>query len=99
MVYEVREAVIYILGYIWQPLKYPCCAVYKLTPKKVEELKDAAGMITRESVKAWVSNILNIGDFQRVVDFKASIYELEIPWELEDSKTTFEQQLAETEEL
>jgi len=91
MVYEVREAVIYVLGYIWQPSDYPWCAVYKLTPKKVEELKDAAGMITRESVKAWVSNILNIGDFQRVVDFKASIYELEIPWELEDSETTFEQ--------
>jgi hypothetical protein len=98
MIYEIREAVIFVLGYIWQPLDYLCTGVYKLTPKKVEELKDETGSITRESVKAWVSNILNIGDFQRIVDFRASIYELEIPWELEDSETIFEQQLTETKE-
>lgn len=96
MVYEVRDAVIYVLGYIWQPLEHPCCGVYKLPAEKVEELKDATGTITRESVKAWVSVISNIGDFQKVVDFRASLYELEIPWELEDSETIFEQQLAET---
>ena len=96
MIYEIKEAVIYVLGYIWQPLGYPCCIVLNLTTGNVEELRDVAGAITRESVKAWVSNSLNVGDFQRIVDFRASIYELEIPWELEDSETTFIQQLAET---
>jgi hypothetical protein len=45
------------------------------------------GEPTRENVSAWIDT--HSGDFQNIVDFRAIVGEVELPWGAEESEMAF----------
>ena len=73
-VYTVRTRDVFVIGTIWYP---PIRAAYRYTlPKDVPA--------TREAIQDWLDK--NAGDFQKIIDFTASIEDVEIPWGREESE-------------
>jgi len=92
MKYMVRKSIVEVIGHIWQPGLGLCAYRYDLRdPYDVDNARDDAGSMTRESVQHWLS--LNAGDFQSIRDFHASIEDgqntVEIPWDDEESELTY----------
>ena len=91
MRYEVRTSIVQVIGNIWQPGIGLCTYQYTLSPYNVENCQDDLGAITRESVQQWLD--CNAGDFQKIVDFWASIEHgdstVEIPWATEEGELAY----------
>lgn len=90
MKYTVRKSVVEIVGRIWLP-PVVCNQTRTLSDYDVENCRDEAGNITRESVERWV--FTNCGDFQEVIDFAASIEDgpetVNIAWASEAGEEAF----------
>lgn len=90
MKYTVRKSIVRIIGTIWMPAT-TCAQEQTLSSYDVENCRDDAGQITRESVEQWLTT--HSGDFQSVQDFSASIEDgettVDIPWGKEESEFTF----------
>ena len=73
------------------PMGATCGMTKTLSSYDVENMRDDAGNITRESVDLWLCS--NAGDFSSVQDFRASIEDgentIEIPWATEDGEMAF----------
>lgn len=77
-VYTVRTRDVWVLGYLWQPGVGPCSMHYTL-PKDIPA--------TREAIQTWVD--ANCGDFSSIIDFAASIDDIEIPWTTEENEIAY----------
>ena len=77
-VYTVRTRDVMVLGHIWQPWTELCAMHYTL-PKDVDA--------TREAIQNWLDT--HAGDFSHIVDFAASIEDVEIPWSDEDNEMCY----------
>lgn len=90
MKYTVRKSVVEIVGRIWLP-PVVCNQTRTLSAFDVENCRDEAGMITRESVERWL--FCNTGDFQGVIDFAASIEDgentIDLGWATEAGALAF----------
>jgi hypothetical protein len=85
MKYMVYKSIIQVVGTLWMGGHGSC--EYDLRSYDVENIK-ALGDITRDTVEAWLDT--NAGDFQHVTDFRASIEDdnvsYDIPWSNEESE-------------
>lgn len=90
MKYTIRKSVICMIGTIWMPA-ITCAQIKTLDAYDVENCRDEAGNITRDSVEQWL--MTHSGDFQSVKDFEASIEDgdktIDIPWQDEESQYTY----------
>lgn len=90
MKYLVRTSVVHVIGTIWMP-SVTCAQTYMLSNYDVENARDEAGTVTRESVRRWLDT--HAGDFASITDFEASIEDgentVDIPWTDEESELTF----------
>lgn len=80
--YMVERNYVQILGRIWMP---PVVAAMErqLSSYDVENI----GKFTRENVREWL--IRNAGDFQEILDFRATVGDQWIEWEHEHSGTDY----------
>lgn len=96
MRYVVRRSVIQLIGHIWMPAAV-CAQEKELTSY---DLGNIEAPITRDTVEHWL--MLNSGDFQDIIDFRASLEvgpaTVEIPWAKEESALTFNDCLYGSEE-
>ena len=87
----VCRSVVTVIGNIWQPGCGICSLEKTLSAHDVENCRDKDGKITRDSVEHWV--LKNFGDFEKIIDFKASIedgpHTLDFDWENEDSEEIY----------
>ena len=90
MKYMVRKSFVQVVGTIWLP-PVTAATTYPLRQYDIDNARDDAGAITRESVEQWLYT--HAGDFQSIDDFSASIEDgedtIDIPWESEDAECTF----------
>jgi hypothetical protein len=82
MRYMVESNFVEVLGTIWMPA---CNAAMRipLSSYDLETIED----FTRENVEDWLG--CHAGDFQKIIDFRASAGDVEIPWENEDNEMEF----------
>lgn len=87
--YIVRHSYVNILGELWMP---NCVVSLHVTLRDYDiENMRTDGPITREDVNQWLTS--HSGDFQRVIDFQASIEDgdrtIDIPWSSEDTELAY----------
>jgi hypothetical protein len=73
----VHESYIEVLGTIWLPYGAHATYVYRLSNYDIDNI----GEITRENVEQWLNT--HAGDFERVIDFRADIYDYRINEDIE----------------
>lgn len=83
MRYMVERNFVQVLGKIWQPGVGPCAMEYPLNAYAVKNI----GRFTRRNVELWLCS--HAGDFQSIIDFRASVGVKEIPWANEENELTF----------
>lgn len=96
MKYTIRKSVVDVVGRIWMPAAV-CSLRINLSQYDVDNARDYDGKITRESVEQWLST--HSGDFQQVLDFRASIEDgeetVEIPFATEEGECQYLDTVAE----
>ena len=75
-VYTVRTRDVWVIGHLWMG---GLASMHYCLPTGVAA--------TREAIQEWLDT--HSGDFQRLIDFSASIEETEIPWAQESSLDTY----------
>jgi hypothetical protein len=83
MKFTIERNWIDVVGHIWQPGIGLCAMTYSLNKHDM----DTIGEPTRENVSAWIDT--HSGDFQDIVDFRAVVGEVEIPWATEEGEAAF----------
>lgn len=83
MRYMVEKNFVRVVGGIWQPGVGPCAMERSLSSYDVRNI----GEFTRDNVQKWVDR--NMGDFQSITDFYATVGDEEIPWADEENELTF----------
>jgi len=94
----VRKSVIDVVGRIWMPAIVASLRM-ELRPYDVDNARDGDGQVTRESVEQWLAT--HAGDFQQVIDFRASIEDgdrtVDIPFATDDGEMAWLDTLPEDE--
>lgn len=90
MRYTVTTSRVQVVGTIWMPAVV-CAMDYTWSTYDVENARDDEGNLTRESVERWL--ILNSGDFQSIIDFRADLVDgkndFVSDWSDEESEFTY----------
>lgn len=90
MKYTVRKSVIDVVGYIWMP-QIVCSLRINMSDYDINNARNAEGELTRESVEQWL--MTHSGDFQSVIDFRASIEDgdktIDFPFATEDGECQY----------
>ena len=91
MRYNARKSFVLVLGCIWMPNAL-AATEYPIQDSDIQNMTDDSGIITRESFNLWLDS--HSGDFQSIVDFRASIStpdgkDYDFDWLEEDSEVTF----------
>ena len=81
----IRSDYICVIGTIWMP-STTAATQYNLSSYDLRNISETEEY-TRENVERWLA--MNSGDFQSVDDFSASIGDVEIPWQDEESEFTY----------
>lgn len=99
--YIIRHSYVDIVGGIWMPYGAVCSMRMRLSQHDIDDMRDADGKITRESVDRWVS--VNSGDFSSLKDWRASIEDgnttIDLPFTSEDGELAYLDTLAEEENV
>lgn len=72
-----------VIGNIWQPGIGMCAMDYPVTNHDLDSIEE----ITRDNVEYWL--MANSGDFKSIIDFSATINDVVIPWENEESEIEY----------
>ncbi len=83
MIFTVERNWVEVVGHIWQPGIGLCAMRYDLRAADLAKI----GEPTRAAVEIWLGG--NSGDFQEVLDFRAIVGEVEIPWADESHEAAY----------
>lgn len=99
MKYLVRKSVVDVVGRIWMP-QIVCSLRIVMSDYDLDNARDGDGRITRDSLEYWLCT--HAGDFSQIIDFRASIEDVDesirIDFAIEEGESQYLDTISEMEE-